>query len=622
MSTMRNQNNLLNIRARENFILCSAIIILIIGIFWPVFSFDYVLYDDGGYVYNNQNVLRGLTLENVKWAFTTFDRSNWHPLTWLSYLLDVELFGMNPGAQHGINLFFHILNSVLLFVILTKITGQRSASLIVAGLFAVHPLHVESVAWISERKDVLSTFFFLMALLCYARYIQKPSRTRYGFMALSYAIGLMAKPMLVTFPFVLLLLDFWPFHRLNSLTNNFKELTFIKRSVPLIIEKIPLFVLSAISCVLTFLSQKEGGAVSNIDFFSCVSNAFISYFMYLVKTVAPFHLSAFYPFPNNISVLKLSISCVVLLCLAVIAIKRVRKSPWIFVGLAWYIGTLVPVIGIVHVGDLAMADRYTYIPHIGLFIAAVWSAYFFMKRCGIAEKTIVLLGCMIVLLLSVISAKQVNVWKDSVTLFEHAIKVNENNHVAFNNLGAALALNGEMNEATGYFIKALKIRPEYPEALTNLNVSLGANTRPDQAIEKLKSLIKIHPDNPALAYTLGVLYRHNGELDKAIEEYQRALSENKRFPQAQFDLAFVYSIKGEYEKALAEFKKTIKIRSDLIWAYYYIAAILAAQNRIEESIRWLDRAIEKGFSNWDFLKNDKMLENIRKTSYYKERFVK
>lgn len=619
---MRNQNNLLNIRARENFILCSAIIILIIGIFWPVFSFDYVLYDDGGYVYNNQNVLRGLTLENVKWAFTTFDRSNWHPLTWLSYLLDVELFGMNPGAQHGINLFFHILNSVLLFVILTKITGQRSASLIVAGLFAVHPLHVESVAWISERKDVLSTFFFLMALLCYARYIQKPSRTRYGFMALSYAIGLMAKPMLVTFPFVLLLLDFWPFHRLNSLTNNFKELTFIKRSVPLIIEKIPLFVLSAISCILTFLSQKEGGAVSNIDFFSCVSNAFISYFMYLVKTVAPFHLSAFYPFPNNISVLKLSISCVVLLCLAVIAIKRVRKSPWIFVGLAWYIGTLVPVIGIVHVGDLAMADRYTYIPHIGLFIAAVWSAYFFMKRCGIAEKTIVLLGCMIVLLLSVISAKQVNVWKDSVTLFEHAIKVNENNHVAFNNLGAALALNGKMNEATGYFIKALKIRPEYPEALTNLNVSLGANTSPDQAIEKLKSLIKIHPDNPALAYTLGVLYRHNGELDKAIEEYQRALSENKRFPQAQFDLAFVYSIKGEYEKALAEFKKTIKIRSDLIWAYYYIAAILAAQNRIEESIRWLDRAIEKGFSNWDFLKNDKMLENIRKTSYYKERFVK
>ena len=619
---MRNQNNLLNIRARENFILCSAIIILIIGIFWPVFSFDYVLYDDGGYVYNNQNVLRGLTLENVKWAFTTFDRSNWHPLTWLSYLLDVELFGMNPGAQHAVNLFFHVLNSVLLFVLLTKITGQRSASLIVAGLFAVHPLHVESVAWISERKDVLSTFFFLMALLCYARYIQKPSRTRYGFMALSYAIGLMAKPMLVTFPFVLLLLDFWPFHRLNSLTNNFKELTFIKRSVPLIIEKIPLFVLSAISCVLTFLSQKEGGAVSNIDFFSCVSNAFISYFMYLVKTVAPFHLSAFYPFPNNISVLKLSISCVVLLCLAVIAIKRVRKSPWIFVGLAWYIGTLVPVIGIVHVGDLAMADRYTYIPHIGLFIAAVWSAYFFMKRCGIAEKTIVLLGCMIVLLLSVISAKQVNVWKDSVTLFEHAIKVNENNHVAFNNLGAALALNGEMNEATGYFIKALKIRPEYPEALANLNVSLGANTRPDQAIEKLKSLIKIHPDNPALAYTLGVLYRHNGELNKAIEEYQRALSENKRFPQAQFDLAFVYSIKGEYEKALAEFKKTIKIRSDLIWAYYYIAAILAAQNRIEESIRWLDRAIEKGFSNWDFLKNDKMLENIRKTSYYKERFVK
>jgi Tfp pilus assembly protein PilF len=619
---MRNQNNLLNIRDRENFILCSVIIILIIGIFWPVFSFEYVVYDDGGYIYSNPRVIRGLTLENIKWAFTTFDRSNWHPLTWLSYLLDIELFGMDPAAQHAVNLFFHILNSIFLFVLLTKITGQRPASLIVAGLFAVHPLHVESVAWISERKDVLSTFFFLMALLCYARYIQKPSRTRYGFMALSYAIGLMAKPMLVTFPFVLLLLDFWPFHRLNSLTNNFKELTFIKKSVPLIIEKIPLFVLSAISCILTFLSQKQGGAVSNIDFFSRVSNAFISYFMYLVKTVAPFHLSAFYPFPNNISVLKLSISCGVLLCLAVIAIKRVRKSPWIFVGLAWYIGTLVPVIGIVHVGDQAMADRYTYIPHIGLFIAAVWSTYFFIKRYGIAEKTIVLLGCMIVLLLSVISAKQVNVWEDSFTLFEHAIKVNENNHVAFNNLVAALALNGKMNEATGYFIKALKIRPEYPEALTNLNVSLGANTSPDQAIEKLKSLIKIHPDNPALAYTLGVLYRHNGELDKAIEEYQRALLENKQFPQAQFDLAFVYSIKGEYEKALVEFKKTIKIRSDLIWAYYYIAAILAAQNRIEESIRWLDRAIEKGFNNWDFLKSDKMLENIRKTSYYKERFVK
>jgi tetratricopeptide (TPR) repeat protein len=608
-----------NLKIRYDILVCLLLVIAILFSYYQVSGYEFVNYDDLRYVKKFEK--EGLTLISIIESFTTMDASNWHPLTWLSHMVDVKLFGMNPGAHHMVNVFFHITNALLLFIVLRKMTGELWQSGFVAALFAIHPLHVESVAWVAERKDVLSTFFWMMTMYSYFRYIKHRGFYRYMQIILFFMLGLMSKPMLVTLPFVLLLLDYWPLCRFRFGqsyidSNSHKS----SHNLHLILEKIPLFILSAASCVMTILAQKAGGAVGSLGMYSLearLANALVSYVLYIGKMFIPMNLAVFYPYPVLIPLWKIICALITLLSISFLVIKTYKVHPYFLVGWLWFIGTLIPVIGLVQVGRQAMADRYTYIPLIGLFIMVAWGFSAFYKKRKYNKPVIISISLVILLILTVITRSQVRYWANNFTLYEHAIDVTENNQVAHSNIGAALYLKGRVNEAIVHFIEALKIEPDYNEVLINLLVSLGVNDNIDQAIERLEKLSKVFPENSGLYYNLGVVYRQKGELDKAIKNYKKALLYHSEFAQAQFDLAFSYSIKGEYENALTSYKKTIKIQSDLFWAYYNIAAILSLQNKVDESISWLDRSIKKGFRNWNFLKNDKKMENIRGTSYYK-----
>jgi tetratricopeptide (TPR) repeat protein len=616
---------------RCDILICLYLVISILAVYWQTRSHEFVSFDDGMYVYNNLKVTAGLSYEGIRWAFTFTDIAYWHPLTWLSHMLDCQLYGLNPGMHHMTNLIFHILNSLLLFLLLKQMTGALWRSAIVAALFALHPINVESVAWVAERKNVLSALFWLLTMLAYVHYSRRFGLWRYLLALLMFILGLMCKPILVTLPFVLLLIDYWPLGRLRFMLDkphsnrvkyelkryDFKRPTFLF----LVLEKIPFFILSAVSVYLSVLSARQHGIIASIDLTPItlrMANALVSYLVYIGKMIWPQNLAVFYPYPSQIPIVLTLGAGLTLLSISFLLIWVLRKNPYMGVGWLWYIGTLLPNIGLVQAGLWpSMADRWAYVPFIGIYIMITWGIAMLMKRWKIKKSHISAAAITIFLILTAITWFQVHHWANNFTLYKHAINVTVKNHVAHNNLGGALYLKGKTEEATTHFVTALNIMPDYNESLTNLRVSLGANTNIDQAIKKTEKLIKIYPENAGLYYNLGVMFRRKGELDKAIEHYKKALTCHTEFAQAQFDLAFIYSLKKEYEKAIASYRKTIEIRADLFWAYYNISAILSLQNRADESIGWLDQAIQRGFKNWDFLENDKKMKNIRRTSYYK-----
>lgn len=370
------------LRTRRNIMVCLILILAIFTVFWQVRSHDFVNYDDDKYVTENRDVKAGLTTQSIIWAFTTTHASNWHPLTWLSHMLDISLFGLNPGWHHLTNLLFHIANTLLLFLILRGMTEEFWKSAFVAALFALHPLHVESVAWIAERKDVLSTFFWMLTILAYAYYVKHPVLRRYLFVLFSFLLGLMSKPMLVTLPFVLLLLDYWPLGRFqmeeSGITRNPKKHKSkhpeYQKSIALrlVREKTPFFVLAGFSSIITFIAQQHGGTVRSLEFLPVktrVANALISYVAYIGKMIWPFNLAVLYPHPGTtLPMWQTILAGLFLLFISYLVIRKVKKLPYLSIGWFWYVGTLVPVIGLVQVGAQSMADRYTYIPLIGLFI--------------------------------------------------------------------------------------------------------------------------------------------------------------------------------------------------------------------------------------------------------------
>ena len=617
--------------AHHNVLICLFLMITILSAYWQIRNHGFVSFDDGMYVYNNLKVKVGLTYKSITWAFSFTDIAYWHPLTWLSHMLDCQLYGLNPGMHHTTNLILHILNSLLLFLVFKQMTGALWRSAFVAALFALHPINVESVAWVAERKNVLSTFFWMLTMLAYVYYSRRQGVWRYLLTLFMFLLGLMCKPILVTLPFVLLLLDYWPLGRLqfgqekivsNSVKDAPEKIGFHGSSAfLLVLEKVPFFILSAVSVYLSVLSAKQHGIIASTDLTPItlrIANALVSYLVYIGKLIWPQNLAVFYPYPRQIPIALSAGAGLTLLSISFLMIWALRKKPYLGVGWLWYIGTLLPNIGLIQAGLWpAMADRWAYVPFIGIFIIIAWSVAELGMRWRLKKSHVAIATVAVLLILTARTWSQVQYWANNFTLYEHAIDVTENNQVAHNNLGAALYLKGRVNEATVHFIEALRIVPDYNEALINLRVSLGVNDSIDQAIERLEKLSKIFRENSGLYYNLGVLYMQKGELNKSIEKYQRALSYHPKFAQAQFDMAFTYSIKGEYEKALASYKKTIEIRSDLFWAYYNIATILSVQNQVDESISWLDRSIKRGFRNWDFLKNDKKMGNIRATSYYK-----
>jgi tetratricopeptide (TPR) repeat protein len=698
---------------RREGVVCLFLVLTILAVYWQVGNHEFVNYDDNDYITENQHVQAGLTLKSIAWAFTSTHASNWHPLTWLSHMLDCQIYGLHPGCHHFTNVFFHILNSILLFLVFKRMTGAFWKSAFVAALFALHPLHVESVAWASERKDVLSTFFWMLTMGAYILYVKNPGIKKYLLTVLLFALGLMTKPMLITLPFVLLLLDYWPLGRFN------------KRSLalPLVREKIPLFILAAASGIVTFFVQQSGGAVRSLDvlpLFVRISNALVSYISYIVKMILPHNLAVLYPHPKDFPMWQVTGACLLLVFISFMAVKTFKRRPYFLLGWLWYMGTLVPVIGLVQVGSQAMADRYTYIPLTGIFIIIAWGVFdlaakWRYKKEGLAAASAILLS-----ILMVVTWFQVGHWTNSIALFKHAINVTENNSVAHNNLGNAFADQGKISEAISHYTEALRIRPKYVLAHNNLgnafadqgkiseaishytealrirpkyvlaHNNLGnaladqgkiseaishyteaLRIRPDyapahynlgnvlagqselsEAIKHYAEALRIKPDNALAHNNLGYALAGQGKLSEAIKHYTKALRIRPSFAEAQsnlkevlgflkeinelikrvqellkvspqdpelhYNLGILYYKKGEFDKAIFQYQKSLSIQPDNPSTYYNIACMYSMKNRVEKSIDFLKRAIEKGYDNWDLIKSDKDLENVRGTSHYKK----
>jgi hypothetical protein len=496
--------------SRAPWVIGSALAIITIAVFIQVRTFDFITYDDYSYVTANPQVKAGLSLENFVWAFTSIHAYNWHPLTWLSLMLDCQLFGPDAGRLHLTNLLLHTANTVLLFILLFRMTKALWSSAFVAAAFALHPLHVQSVAWVAERKDVLSTLFWLLTMLFYVRYTERSSIGRYVLSLFVFTLGLMAKPMLVTLPVILLLLDYWPLKRKCSLPK-------------LLFEKLPFVFLAGVSSVITFVVQSQSGAVRDIVKFPFdirVINALVSYVQYILKMFWPVNLSVFYPHPGRtLHFSNAVIPVVLLVVVTVLAIRLARAHSYLLFGWLWYICTLVPVIGLVQVGDQAMADRYTYIPLIGLFIIVAWGLPELLARYAFHKTILSIAAAVVLLAMTVSTCLQLRYWQNSITIFERAVEINPNSRVAQASLGVAFMRKNAFDDAIVHFERALQIDP--CDAKTHLNIGVvyfSRDKKIDLAIVHFEKAVEIDPCDIPARLNLATALGKQGKTEQAIEQ--------------------------------------------------------------------------------------------------------
>jgi len=596
-------------------LLCLLLAAMTLAVFLPVARYGYVNYDDSDYVTANAHVQSGLNWENVGWALKSGHASNWHPLTWMSHMLDIQLFGENPGAQHLVSLGFHIADTLLLFLLLRRMTGALWRSVMVAGLFALHPLRVESVAWISERKDVLSAFFFLLTLGAYARYAegrrqnvecrrqkadggsQKPALRApvhgsrftavpgavwYLLALVCFALGLMSKPMLVTLPFVLLLVDFWPLQRFGSSANGARA----SSAWRLLVEKAPFFLLAAASSVVTFIAQRKGGAVStSLSLGARVANAVVSYIRYIGKMLWPRDLSILYPHPGHWPAWEVTASVVLLVAICAGVILLARRRPYLAMGWLWFCGTLVPVIGLVQVGIQSMADRYTYLPLIGLFIMVVWGIAELIPDRPWRAEALAVGGVLLLAACALLTERQVRYWRDSATLFGHAVQVTRDNYLAFNNLGFYLSGQGKTAEAMENYRKSLMINPNYEDALNNLGYALAGQKKYLEAIPLYEAALRIRPNHPEVHNNLGNALSETGKIDEAIQHYLIALKEKPDHADAHNNLGIALAMKGRLDEAIPHFQAAIRYNPKYASAHSNLGNAFAVQRKLDEAIR-------------------------------------
>ncbi|MGA2177216.1 MAG: tetratricopeptide repeat protein [Verrucomicrobiota bacterium] len=613
---------------RRAVLVCLSLAAAVLAVFWGASRCDFVNYDDPAYVTSNSDVQHGLTRAGFLWAFTTDAASNWHPLTWLSHMVDVDLYGMKPAGHHWSSVLLHAANSVLLFLILRAMTGALWRSALVAALFALHPLRVESVVWISERKDVLSGFLGLLAIWSYVRYadefkVQSSKRKVFYAAALVFfALGLMAKPMLVTLPFVLLLLDYWPLRRVPPDFNR-------RAIVRLVVEKAPFFILTVVSSVITFVVQRRGGAVSplaGLPLPARLGNAAVSYVRYLAKTFWPARLSVLYPHPGHWPPWEVAGAVVLLAALTVWVVWRGRAQPYLAVGWFWFVGMLAPAIGLVQVGIQSMADRYSYLPGVGLFIMTVWGAHELLPGRAAARWLWPAAGGLALAACAVLTPLQTRHWRNSETLFLHAVAVTESNYLAYNNLGFYLSNRGETEKSMRYYQRALEINPNYDEARNNLGFALAALGRFQEATNQYIKALSINPHLTEAHNNLGNALGNLGLADAAIHEYQAALAENPRHADAHnnygialamrgrldeaiehFRLAVLYkenyasghsdlgnalALKGDLAGAIQEYEICLKINPNDPQAHNNLANVLTQQGKLEEASRQYRIALE------------------------------
>jgi Flp pilus assembly protein TadD len=546
-----------------------ALIVVNLAIYFPVHQFDFV-YDDFFYIRDNARISSGLTWPNISWAFTTGYGANWFPLTWLSHFLDGQLFGMNSGAHHIANVILHSATSVLLFGLFHWLTGAMGRSAFMAGLFAAHPLRVESVAWVSERKDVLSALFLILTLWAYARYCRNPQRGRYALTLLLFAMGLMAKPMLVTLPFLLLLLDYWPLRRItigprsNQPTAGMDAADRPVSVARAVWEKVPFFALTVISSFITFVVQRGGGAVGSINTFPLplrVANAFVTYLAYLGKTLWPANLAAYYSYNWSASVGAAVVCLVILIAVSVIALKLIGRLPYLLVGWLWYLGTLVPVIGLVQVGNQAMADRYTYIPLIGIFMLAAWGVHDLLdKRLG--SRFLMAAAILLLFTLTVVAHKQARHWKNEEDLWKHALTVTSGNYIAHSNLASVLGKQGRTSEALAQYAESLRIRPTYV-AYNGMGVALAGLGRNDEAVVQYQEALRLKPDYAEGRKNLGVSLAIQGKVDEATREFAAAIRLEPGDAKLRNDFGTILARQGRFEEAVKEFSEALRLKPDL-----------------------------------------------------------
>ncbi|MDD5063179.1 MAG: tetratricopeptide repeat protein [Phycisphaerae bacterium] len=552
--------------------ICLVLTLITTVVFCQVRSYDFINYDDPVYIYDNLHIQNGITPETIRWAFTTGYYANWYPLTWLSHMLDWQLFGAKAGGHHLTNLIFHIVNTLLLFIVLKQMTQKLWPSAFVAALFALHPLHVESVAWVAERKDVLSAFFWMLTMWAYLRYVKHPVTGRYLLTLLAFAMGLMAKPMLVTIPFVLLLLDYWPLARV-SLSS---ERQAIYR---LIREKVPFFVLSVISSVVTFFVQRSSGTVAELVRISLkirIFNALVSYVEYIEKMIWPAHLAVFYPHAGrNMPILNVIISAALLAAATILILRSSRNHRYLFTGWFWYLGTLVPVIGLVQVGQQALADRYTYIPLIGVFIIIAWGVPELLAGRRYEKITLTISGLLVILTMSICTHFQLRYWRNSLTLFQHALDVTGGNYTAYIHTADFLCERNKLDEAIAEYRKCLQMIPDDTIALNNLGIALGKQGKFEEAIKCFTEALRIKPD--AAAHTnAGHVLALQGNLDEALVHLAEALRLNPNYAQAHYYLGQVLAQRGKYSEAITHFEDTLRLKPDWIEPMNNLAWLLAA----------------------------------------------
>jgi len=537
-------------------------VVATLALYNPVNRHPFVNYDDDRYITENLHVHNGLTWRTITWAFTATEQGNWHPLTWLSHALDYQLFHQNPAGHHLTSLLIHAANAVLLFLFLMYATRRLGPSLFVAALFALHPINVESVAWVAERKNVLCTFFFFATLIAYCWYARQPDWRRYLVFAGLFVLGLMSKPMVITLPFVLLLLDYWPLGRIRGGRADATAAPLSK----LVVEKLPLIALSAASAVITMQAQRAGGAMRSTAQFSLavrLENAVMAYAMYLWKMIWPSHLSPIYPHPgDSLAGWQVGTSALVLLAVTAVALKF-RARRYLLTGWLWFLGTLVPVIGLVQVGDQAMADRYAYIPLVGIFIMIAWRIADLADSKQIGLVVRVIPAACVLLALSFATNRQLGYWSSNYDLWTHAVAVTGRNFIAQDNLGGALLWLGKTDEAYLHFQAAAEINPLDPMSRSNLGAYLQEHGHMAEAIEKYNRVITLTSDPGLLAATyanLGAAYRKLGEDEKARTSYDQALQLNPNQYNAYLGLGELLEKQSRLDDAISNYSKAVELR--------------------------------------------------------------
>ncbi|HUA14635.1 MAG TPA: tetratricopeptide repeat protein [Verrucomicrobiae bacterium] len=577
-------------------VVCLLLAVVTLALYNPVSRHPFVNYDDDRYITENPHVRQGLTVDTVMWALTSTEQANWHPLTWMSHALDCSLFRLNPAGHHFTSVLLHMVNVLLLFLLLRWATGRFGASLFVAALFAIHPINVESVAWVAERKNVLCTLFFLLTLWAYGWYSQKPDWKRYLAVVVLFAAGLASKPMVITLPFVLLLLDYWPLGRVGSAEGSAGLQPGSYSWSQLVLEKTPLLALSAASAVITVHAQRAGGAMRSTQQFSFgvrLANAICAYGMYLWKAIWPSQLAPLYPHPgSSLPAWRVAASAAVLIAITAMVI-RLRSKRHLLVGWLWYLGTLVPVIGLVQVGDAAMADRYAYIPLIGIFVMISFGVADFAEHRNFGFTPAVPAAA-VLLALAAVTHRQIGYWQSNNDLWSHTLAVTGNNFIAEDNLGGALILDGKESQAFPHFEAAAQINPRDPMSHSNLGAYFQTHNRMQEAIAEDRAAIDLTSDAGLLAQTyanMGAAHRAMGENGQAQQDFDRSLSLNPRQFNAWLGLGLLAREEGKLDEAVSDLSRSLELRPTA-QGFFELGRTQAQSGRVTDAANAYQQALK------------------------------